>query len=594
MKKFSLFFLMALICLTGFSQRFKVITSTNFQEYKKHYSHSIEGGYVNNQSRQFVAGNVTDWGYENYEVTGHPFDGVSLLPGRKAYLNVGDERVQLTDFTIYPTDEYQYGAGTGVYYPNGTGGMGYPFFAIYDKITMAIISAEYYNLVYPGIQEPANAVGLRIKYSHVARAFYISGVIADRLFEDINMNNIRGKSKGFILKIDDTGMNLPQVLLFDPDNLPNAPDEPLLCVVTDLEFSDHESNIAFTGITTKEQLNGYHHPMTGMIDMNLNLQWCYAYEFTGNRYSGVDVEYNTTDNKLLVLHNSARYPFAVMELDYNGNITQQAVNYEFSQPLPGLLPGIARAHIMHYDNGEIMITGNCFVDGQAAEEQLLFSYEISDATNLQSGNNYYTYYSSELVPVGDQKPVTSYWTPENSIYQEGKLFITGICNNNNSTFGYTLIDVDDMINIPGCIDEEDATVSYPLNIESLECTATLSTCNKTDFSVLNLEDQPTPIIECAAGKSSPALGDKTEDFGNLWQFKGIDAQGVHAVLYAETETVYMVNIYDVMGRKVYSSSYKVAEGKTDIYLEFATKAELYFINVSNVSQNETLKVLGNW
>jgi len=240
MKKLSLFLLVGLMSLTGVSQRFKVATHYSQATFKKHYSHSIEGGIENNQLRQFVAGNKTDLGFSNYEVTGHPIDGINFLPGRIAYI-ADPERVQLTDFTIYPTDDYHYGAGTGVYYPNGSGGMGYPFFGKYDKVTMEIISAEYYNISYPGIQEYANAVGLRIVYSHVERAFYISGVMADRLFEDVNMNNIIGKSKGFIMKIDDTGLANPQVLVFEPDNLPNAPYDPVLCVVTDLEISADES-----------------------------------------------------------------------------------------------------------------------------------------------------------------------------------------------------------------------------------------------------------------------------------------------------------------------------------------------------------------
>jgi len=133
MKKLSLFLLVGLMSLTGFSQRFKVETFGSYLDYKKHYSHSIEGGIENNQLRQFVAGNVTDWGYSNSEVTGHLIDGINFLSGEKAFI-ADPERAQLTDFTIYPTDDYQYGVGTGVYYPYGSGGNGYPFFAKYDKV----------------------------------------------------------------------------------------------------------------------------------------------------------------------------------------------------------------------------------------------------------------------------------------------------------------------------------------------------------------------------------------------------------------------------------------------------------------------------
>lgn len=583
--------------LTGFSQRFKVATHYSQATFKKHYSHSIEGGIENNQLRQFVAGNKTDWGFSNYEVTGHPIDGINFLPGRIAYI-ADPERVQLTDFTIYPTDDYQYGAGTGVYYPNGSGGMGYPFFGKYDKVTMEIISAEYYNISYPGIQEYANAVGLRIVYSHVERAFYISGVMADRLFEDVNMNNIIGKSKGFIMKIDDTGLANPQVLVFEPDNLPNAPYDPVLCVVTDLEISADESEIAFTGMTTKEiGFNGYYHPIAGIIDMDMNLQWSNVYNFPADRYSGVDVEYNTTDDKLLVLLNSARYPFAMMELDYNGLITQQPVNYTFDAPF--VISESARSHKMHYDNGEIIITGNCFVEDnsqpQTIDKQLLFSYEIPNATNLLAGNNYFEYYSTEVVPLGSQKAVTGYWTPENSIYQDGNLSIVGIYNNNNQTFGYTLIQMSGFVNDPGCIETGEVNITGFASEKDDQATS-WDDCLGFEFDRDNDPNQPDPIQDCptVGGKSASTLGNSTGSNGNFWHFKGINAQGIHAVLVSEnSNAVYEVNVYDVVGRKMFSSTYSVNEGQKEVYLEFATKSEMYIISVSNGSQSETLKVMGN-
>jgi len=594
MKKLFLFILIGLISLTGFAQRFQVTTS-NAAQYKKHYSHSIEGGIENNQLRQFVAGNVTDWGYYNKKVTGHPIDGVNFLPGKRAYLPVnGDDRAQLTDFTIYPTDDYQYGAGTGVYYPYGSGGNGYPFFAKYDKVTMAVINPMFYDITYPGSQEYANAVGLRIVYSHMERAFYISGVMADRLFEDVNMNNIVGKSKGFILKIDEAGLN-PQVLVFEPDNLPNAPYDPILCVVTDLEISADESEIAFTGITTKETgFNGYYHPMVGIIDMDLNVQWSNVYNFPEERYSGIDVEYNTINNKLLVLLNSARYPFAMMELDYNGLITQQPVNYVFDAPF--VVSESARAHKMHYANGEIIITGNCFVEDnsqtQTIEKQLLFSYEIPNATSLLAGNNYFESYSTEVVPLGSQKAVTGYWAPENSIYQDGNLSIVGIYNNNNQSFGYTLIQMSGLVNDPGCIETGEVSITWFTSEKDDQATS-LDDCRELPFFVLNATNPPDPIQDCptVGEKSASVLGNSTS---NYWQFKGVDAQGIHAVLISEnSNAVYEVNVFDVVGRKLFSSTYNVNEGQSEIYLEFATKAEMYIISVSNGSQTEILKVMGN-
>ncbi len=310
MKKIILLSLMALMGLTGFSQRFKVVTFNQPNQYKKHFSSSIQGGLENNLPRQFVAGNTTDWGLYSKEITGRKINRTHFLEGRTFKPVNLSANVQLTDFTIYPTSDFQYGAGTGVYYPNGVTGMGYPFLGIYDKATMTVISAEYFYLSYPGITSPANAIGLQIKYSKLNNSFYISGVMADRLFADVNMDNIRGKSKGFIMKIDASGVIGPRVLVFDPDALPD-PKDPLLCLVTDLEMNANETSIAFTGMTTVAAYSNYYSPMVGMIDMNLNLQWCYAYEFSSDRYSGIDVEYDIPDNSLLVLLNASQYPFAV-------------------------------------------------------------------------------------------------------------------------------------------------------------------------------------------------------------------------------------------------------------------------------------------
>jgi len=592
MKKLTLFVLMGLIGLTGFSQRFKVTIPVTATQYKKHYSHSIEGGFVNNQPRQFVVGNQTDWGTNSRIINGHLIDGANFITGKKPTV-LYPKNVQLTDFLIYPTEDYQYGAGTGVYYPNGVAGMGYPFLGIYDKATMALISIEYFDLSYPDIQDPANAVGLRIVYSKVAKAFYISGLMADKLFADINMNNIQGKSKAFIMKIDALGLNNPQVLVFDPDNLPD-PKDPLICLVTDLEISSDESKIAFTGMMTKAaDFSGYYQPMVGIIDLNLNLQWCNVYNFPGaDRYSGIDVEYNTTNNNLFVLLNSSRYPFAMMELNNNGTIKQQPVKYEFS--LPSL--GSTRAQKIHYNNGAIIVTGNCFVAGSTTntEDQLLFSYDIPIASNLQSGNSTFNSYSRELVPAGSQKAVTGYWAPENSIYQDGNLSIVGIYNNNNLTFGYTLIQVNGFTNEQGCLETGDVELST-FNTEFVEWGAHIVNCNRIDFPATSPSDPPDYSQECPApNKSAPTSGGDTKDDGNFWKFKGINAQGIHAVLISDnSNAVYEVNVYDIVGRKMFSSTYSVSEGQKEIYMEFATKAEMYIIKVSNGSHTETLKVMGN-
>jgi len=51
-----------MIIITGFAQRFEQSTFFTWYQYKKHYSHNIEGGYVDGQAREFIVGNLTDWG----------------------------------------------------------------------------------------------------------------------------------------------------------------------------------------------------------------------------------------------------------------------------------------------------------------------------------------------------------------------------------------------------------------------------------------------------------------------------------------------------------------------------------------------------
>ncbi|OFY49342.1 MAG: hypothetical protein A2W85_15810 [Bacteroidetes bacterium GWF2_41_31] len=597
MKKYFLFFLIILTGLSGFSQRFKVETSANFLEYKKHYSHSIEGGIVDGQARQFVVGNETDWLTKNQSVKGQSIAGITFVAGQDChFVPLAADRIQLTDFTIYPTDEFQYGAGTGVYYPTGVTGMGYPYLAIYDKSTMSVLYSYFYTLVYPNGYDPSNTVGVKIIYSSAMDAFYISGVMVDRSFTEINLNNIVGKSKGFIMKIDASNLLAADVLIIEPENLTN---DPVICSVHDMELSPDGKFIAFTGITTKKIGDVYYHPMVGLINTQLAVQWSNVYQFDNNRYSGVDVEYNTINGNLFVLMNTSRNPFAVMELRDNGDVYQIPVKFDFYQPGSGIPPvlGSARAHKLHYQNGAIEITGNCFVNSNNPYgDQLLFSYGIPDATSLNSGNNYYTSYSREEVPLGSQKAVTGYWAPENSIYSEGNLSIVGVYNNNNASFGYTLINVGGFINQEGCSETGVVELGH-FETTNYQISSYLTECNGISFEIINTIDNPQPTQECPIadpGTKSSANGLNSDGSENLWQYKGIDARGIHAILYSESNnTRYEVVVYDMMGRKITSSSYNVSGGQQEIYLEFAAKAEMYILKVSNGKYTETLKIVSN-
>ena len=584
MKKLLAITIAAFLIMNGFAQRFEESTFGFPTQYKKHYSHNIEGGYVDGQAREFVVGNKTDWGTNSQDITGQPVIGNTIQLGKYVrVLSAG--KIQLTDFTVFPSTENEYAAGTGVYYPDGVSGMGYPFLGIYSRRDMNLISLVYYNLSYPGSEVPCNSAGLRIKYSEKSEAFYISGIMSDRLFTDLNFNDLLGKSKGSILKVDASGLNIPQVLVFDPEPLPLNPQTPLLCAVTDLEISADGSKIGFTGINTKERVEGYYCPMAGEIDLNLNLQWCNAYELGEYRYSGVDVEYSKEDN-LLVLMNCDKYVFSVMELDGRGNVVQQPVKYLFSRNDFGP----ARAHIMHFTSEGILITGNFFDKELDSDVQHLFRYAIPASDNLMSGELSFNSYSMQLVPLGRQEEVTSYWAPENSIYKDGSLSIVGIYNNHPVDYGYTLIHTAGFVNQTGCLRIGDVKltqiVAYPY-----ECTAYPTQCVATSVNYEVGPENPDPIQSCPTIGKSMEIFDEIEH-SSIWKFRGIDESGIHAILSLETQSQYQVNVFDITGRKIYSSSFNAVKGENYVHLNFQTKNQLYLISVSDGVKTETLKVSG--
>ncbi|MGV8113326.1 MAG: T9SS type A sorting domain-containing protein [Lentimicrobium sp.] len=572
-----------LLVITGFAQRFEQSTFLDSAHYKKHYSHNIEGGFVDGQPREFIVGNLTDWGTNNYSVSGQPIIGNAIQNGK--VVSVIQSNIQLTDFTVFPSTENEYAAGTGIYYPNGTSGMGYPFLGIYSRSDMNLISLVYYDISYPGSDVPRNSVGLRIKYSEKAEAFYISGLMSDRLFTDLNLSDLLGKSKGFIIKVDASSLNSSQVLVFDPDQLPLNPQAPLLCAVTDLEINDAETRIAFTGINTKERVTDYYCPMAGEIDLNLNVQWCNAYELGEYRYSGVDVEYSKKEN-LLVLMNCDKYVFSVMEVDGSGNVVQQPVNYLFSMNDYGP----SRGHIMHFTGSNILITGNFFDKVLDTDVQHLFSYDIPMADNLMSGNIYFNSYSMQEVPLGKQQEVTSYWAPENSIYKDGNLSIVGIYNNDPVDYGYTLIHTAGFVNQAGCLRTGVVGLTR-ISTGLYECTSYTMQCTKTSV-LYSVAPAPADSIQTCptVGKSAEILSEMKHS--SIWKFRGIDESGIHAILTPEVQAQYQINVYDLTGRVVYTSSFNVMKGDNYINLIFPAKDQLYLIRVSDGTKTETLKVSG--
>lgn len=283
--------------------------------------------------------------------------------------------------------------------------------------------------------------------------------------------------------------------------------------------------------------------------------------------------------------NAGANPFAVMELDYNGTITQQPVNYEFT--LSSI--GKARAHIMHYTGSGIIITGNCFV----GTDQLLFNYEIPLATNLLSGYNYFNSYSRELIPLGSQEEVTNFWAPENSIYQDGNLSIVGIYNNNNTSFGYTLIHVNSFVNQTGCL-ETGSVSKKTLSTQQFDITTYLTNCNKIDFNADISPPQPIdPIQECprvGGGKSIKADPEGIPAEQQLFRYVTSDYGGIHAITSSSGEKQISIRIYDVVGRNVYNESFNLDQGEKNVYLKFPTHTGIYLIRVNDGVSDKTYKV----
>lgn len=588
MKKFILLFIVALVSFSAYSQRWLVPTLLDYQnQYKKHYSHTIEGGIEDGRYMQYIAGNLTDWGIQNKNITGHKFNETVVLNSIEVSVVAQNDNVHFTDFTVYPTKDPRYGAGTGVYYPNGATSQGYPFFGLYEKASSQIISAFYYEISYPGTQETTHATGLRIKYSERDDSYFISGIMIDRRFSDLDLNRLDVKSRGFILKVDRYG-NSPRYLEFIPDNLQN---DPLLCSVTDIEISPDGERVAFTGINSEYDMDRFHHPMAGMIDLDLNLIWCHVYKRPEERFSGVDIDFRDGEHKLLVLLNSTKYPFSVMELDYNGVLTQASTIIDFIDPIYGNR-GITRAHSLHSIGREIIITGNCYVRGTNSDEQLLFSYKINDANNLASGNSYFESYSREVVPPGQQKEVTAYWAPENSIYQNDNLFLTGVFNRmdqNPPVYGFSFINRNGID--PECI-EQGHIRHWETETDHMSRTAEFRDCRYREFPTNVKELNPHFEIECLPNKSSNSSDGNLFNNETQMVFNEINTNGINTIITSEIDAKYTLAVYDVLGRELTSKTITMEAGQKSIQLNFKVEPKVYIIKISNGIEQETLKILG--
>jgi len=598
MKKVLLISLFSLLWIAGFPQRFEVVTSDAGTPFKRHFSYSIEKGYVDGLPRQVVAGNQTDWLVNSRMVKGNSINNNTFLSGRAVELIGASDNILMTDFAVAPENtNSQYAAGTGIYFPSGPNGQGFVFLGIYQRGTGQLTTLVKFDLLYSG-DILGNTIGTRIKYATKERAYYISGMMVDRPFVTMDVNNLQCRSKAFIMKV------LPPytsatVVVFDPDQLVD-PKPAWLCSINDIQLNDSQDAIAFTGVNTKEGLSGYYHPMVGMIDMNLNLQWCNVYEMAGLRYSGIDVEFGSNDQSLFALFNSEGRPFAITQTNLAGAVMQQPVEYTFDIPpcydpsLPALA-AIARGHIMHHtDANGLVVTGNSYIENDNREQyQSLFKYEILNAGDLINGSANFGTFSCDLVPIGNQRTITSWWAPENSVIMNDNLYMVGSFNaNNNQDYGYNFINVNGFLfSDPHCYVEGNVAIAGVHTQEFKEPGYMIKT-QALDFGYTINPWIPDPNKECAAGdmKSLPSTGDNDMN-GSIWKYTGMDEGGIHAILIADKPCKYQISIFDFTGKKVCSAQYDV-EGMKNIYLKFNTGDQLYLIKVNNGVTMETLKVSG--
>jgi hypothetical protein len=417
--------------------------------------------------------------------------------------------------------------------------------------------------------------------------------MVDRLFVDLNFDDLIGKSKGFILKVRIGNWNSPIVKIFTPDNIE---DTPLFSAITDMEFYSDGSKFAFTGIHTKQQFNGLYGPIVGEMGSDLSLQWCKAYEIKGTRVSGVDVEYNSAASRLLVMMNNQDNNFSVMETNFAGSITQNPVDYNFSY---NNQIGNTNSHIMHYNSGDgIIITGNSYFSNimTNGREQWLYSYIIPNPSNLLSGNANFNSYSEQLLPTqGLQEEVTGYWTPENSVYQSGNLSIVGCYNNNNYTYGFTFVNVTGMSNEQGCIEIGNVSVHSGEYYQNTDVTSSLVATTVTSIQVPATNDLIVdPLQSCPPlhGKSFQVFGENSlPENTEMFKYLSSNEGGIYTNFYLSEAQTVAVSIYDMSGKRVYNGKLSLVEGNSSQYLRFNTHTGIYMIMVNDGSGEKSYKIL---
>jgi hypothetical protein len=330
--------------------------------------------------------------------------------------------------------------------------------------------------------------------------------------------------------------------------------------------------------------------MTGMIDLDLNIQWCKAYEITSAKYAGIDVEFDEDDATLLVLQNTTTSWFSVMELGLTGAVLQGPYAYKFTGD--ETTNDTTRAHKIHYHNDTVIITGNHFADtgsGQnTANLQYLFRFDIK-ADTLNKTFSDFTYYSVQEEPNGNQKPTCSYWAPENSVYLDDSLYLVGVYNEYTDNFGFKCVRVDGID--PNCTDTLTTHAVEPQLDDTLTCEATKDTCGFVEVDISHENMAVTDTLECTSEESCPIFINNLIDSDNFWEIIQVSSSGIDAVLITCQSSRYYVNIYNILGMKVYENEFDACKGVTPIKLKFDVKPSIYLINVNNGVKSSTKKVI---
>jgi hypothetical protein len=417
----------------------------------------------------------------------------------------------------------------------------------------------------------------------------------------MNFNNPVCHSIGFIMRIDPP-YTVANVVEFPPDQLAD-PRLAWYSMVNDIEINTNQKAIAFTGVNTQAEFNGKYQPMVGMIDMNLNVFWCNTYQMTDLRYSGVDVVFGENDNSVFALFNSEDRPFAITQLDLGGIVLQQPVEYTadmqicYNLGIPGLFPAYTRGHTMHLLPGnDLIVTGNGYITANGSDwYQRLFRYDIPNANNLPGGNPVIDNFSCDLVPIGNQLMITSWWAPENSVHMDGNLYIVGSYNNNNPLipeFGYNFVNVNGFdFGNPACYAQGKVNLTQ-VKTQYRHRQYDLLHTPAYDIPWLLSEWTTDPHQDCPTHHGDEKSGsfiNQNETGSGIWKYLGMDEGGIHALLTAETACRYQISVYDITGKKVFSFENNV-EGQKEVYLKFHPANQLYLINVNNGSRVETLKV----